>query len=85
MTTLETQVADLQSEASRLLRSLDSQKEEAASHRADAQRKLDELARTAEARANEAEGLRERVRQFHDYDEIKRELEIMKVRRPRPT
>ena len=77
--TLESQISEQQSEATRLLRSLELQKEEAA-------RKEDEWNRTRKDAAAESEkaraelaGLREKVQHFSDYDEIKRELEIMKV------
>ena len=76
---LEGQVTDLQKEATRLLRSLDIQKEEAAKQAARAKRRHDELSKQGETSQTELTSLRNVVKQFSDYDEIKRELEIMKV------
>lgn len=76
---LEGQVTDLQKEATRLLRSLDIQKEEAAKQAAHAKRRHDELSKQGETSQTELTSLRNVVKQFSDYDEIKRELEIMKV------
>lgn len=76
---LESQISDLQTEASRLIRSLDEQKDFAEKERIEVGRKVDELTREKTAKAKEVEELKERVKQFADYDEVKRELEIMKV------
>ncbi|KAJ8293382.1 Protein CASP [Rhodotorula toruloides] len=75
---LEAQVSDLQTEATRLIRSLDSQKEAFESERSDLQKKVGQLEKDQAAKAQEIETLGEKVKQFADYDEIKRELEIMK-------
>lgn len=45
-------------------------------------RKVEDLSRQLEASAKEIDGYKERLKQYGDYDEIKRELEIMKVRLP---
>ena len=79
---LENQVADLQSEASRLLCSLDLQKDEAAKREEDSRKRLGEANAGQTKAQGEVDHLREKVRQFADYDEIKRELEIMKVTHP---
>lgn len=76
---LESQISDLQTEASRLIRSLDEQKDLAEKERKEVGRKVDELTKEKTAKAKEVEELKERVKQFADYDEVKRELEIMKV------
>lgn len=76
---LENQVAELQSEASRLLRSLDFQKEEAAKRDEENQKRLAAVHASQSKAQGEVDGLRAKVRQLADYDEIKRELEIMKV------
>lgn len=76
---LEMQIADLQSEAERLLRSLDLQKEEAERQKDQASKREKELSKSSEATRAELETLREKVKQYSDYDEVKRELEIMKV------
>ncbi|SGY13423.1 BQ5605_C010g05858 [Microbotryum silenes-dioicae] len=75
---LEAQVSDLQTEASRLMRSLEQQKEVNEKDRSVSQKEVDDLIKDREIKAQEIESLKERVRQFDDYDEIKRELEIMK-------
>ncbi|EGU12038.1 hypothetical protein RTG_01920 [Rhodotorula toruloides ATCC 204091] len=75
---LEAQVSDLQTEATRLIRSLDSQKEAFESERSDLQKKVEQLEKDQAVKAQEIETLGEKVKQYADYDEIKRELEIMK-------
>lgn len=77
---LELQISDLQSEAERLLRSLDLQKIEAERQKDLANKREQELSKNSETSKAELESLREKVRQYSDYDEVKRELEIMKVR-----
>ena len=76
---LDSQISDLQSEASRLLRSLDLQKEESRRQSSSAQKEQEDFAKTGAAWKSELDSLRARVKQYSDYDEIKRELEIMKV------
>lgn len=76
---LDSQVSDLQSEASRLLRSLDLQKEESQRLAQSATNKQEELEKNNKAWKAELESLRIKVKSYSDYDEIKRELEIMKV------
>jgi homeobox protein cut-like len=76
---MEGQLAELEGEAARLLRALEGEKDNRATERRAAERKVDELQREAAEKAREAETLRRKTREFHDYDEIKRELEIMKV------
>ncbi|GAA5979753.1 hypothetical protein JCM11641_004077 [Rhodosporidiobolus odoratus] len=76
--TLETQVDDLQTEASRLLRALDSQKLSFDKEREELAKKVDVLERDETNGAKEVDGLRERLKGYADYDEVKRELEIMK-------
>jgi len=79
VTVLESQISDLQTEASRLIRLLDEQKDLADKERKEGGRKVDELTKEKTAKAKEVDDLKERVKQFADYDEVKRELEIMKV------
>lgn len=76
---LEMQISDLQSEAERLLRSLDLQKEEAERQKDQAAKREQDLSKSSEAAKAELDTLREKVKQYSDYDEVKRELEIMKV------
>ncbi|CEQ41956.1 SPOSA6832_03735 [Sporobolomyces salmonicolor] len=75
---LESQVSDLEDEASRLMRSLDAQKELFETERAETSKKLEALERDQTVKDKEIEGLREKAKQFADYDELRRELEIMK-------
>ncbi|GAA5962007.1 hypothetical protein JCM21900_002796 [Sporobolomyces salmonicolor] len=75
---LESQVSDLEDEASRLMRSLDAQKELFETERAETSKKLEALERDQNVKDKEIEGLREKTKQFADYDELRRELEIMK-------
>ncbi|BGP56100.1 hypothetical protein JCM8202v2_003711 [Rhodotorula sphaerocarpa] len=75
---LEAQVSDLQNEASRLIRSLDAQKEQFDVERADLQKQVDTLAKEQAAKDLEIASFRDRMKQYQDYDELKRELEIMK-------
>lgn len=77
---LETQITDLQREATRLITALDEQKVVAEQERKDLTRSIDELTKDRDARSSEVEELKLRLRQYADYDEVKRELEIMKVR-----
>lgn len=90
---LETQISELEAEASRLLRALDQVKEAKAEGERSMKKKVDEATKEAaghvsicvsdvlqaDKEAAEIETLRAKVKQFGDYDEIKRELEIMKV------
>lgn len=80
VTLLESQISDLQTEASRLIRSLDEQKDSAEKERQEVGRKVEELEKEKDSKTSEVEELKERVKQYADYDEVKRELEIMKVR-----
>ncbi|CAK5281610.1 unnamed protein product [Mycena citricolor] len=75
---LESQVADLEVETERLSRSLELQKQAAADAESDAQHKLVELSRDLQTKATDIDQLRLKLKQYGDYDEIKRELEIMK-------
>jgi homeobox protein cut-like len=76
---LETQITELEAEASRLLRALDSLKEAKAEQERESSKKAEEATKEISTLTAEIDGLKSRVKQFGDYDEIKRELEIMKV------
>ncbi|GAA5988242.1 hypothetical protein JCM10908_002127 [Rhodotorula pacifica] len=76
--TLEAQVSDLQSEASRLIRSLESQKEQFDAERVDLSKKVEALEKEQVAKDGEIASFKDRMKQYQDYDELKRELEIMK-------
>jgi homeobox protein cut-like len=77
--TLESQISELEAEASRLLRTLDSLKESKAEVEQSAKKRSEESAKEIATQSAEIESLKSKVKQFGDYDEIKRELEIMKV------
>lgn len=74
----ENHIAELEAEASRLLRALDQSKEAKAEVERGEKRRLHDAARESAQQATEIENLRTKVKQYSDYDEIKRELEIMK-------
>lgn len=79
---LESQISDLEAEASRLLRALDQSKDAMAESERQAKRRADESAKETSGLKSEVDSLKNRVKQYADYDEVKRELEIMKVCRP---
>lgn len=72
-------MSELQAEATRLITALDEQKAAADAERIEAAKKDEELSKERTARMEEVEELRQKMKQFADYDELKRELEIMKV------
>ncbi|KAF8270277.1 CASP C terminal-domain-containing protein [Lactarius quietus] len=76
---LELQVTSLETEVDRLSQSLDSQKAVTATVESTTRKAAEERAREASTAAREIEQLRQSLRGYADYDEIKRELEIMKV------
>ncbi|KAJ6587105.1 CASP C terminal-domain-containing protein, partial [Mycena vulgaris] len=75
---LESQVADLEVESERLSRALESQKQAASDAELTGHKKAEELSRDIQKKAAEIDQLKHRLKQYGDYDEIKRELEIMK-------
>ncbi|RXK36992.1 homeobox protein cut-like [Tremella mesenterica] len=75
---LESQISELEAEASRLLKALELVKEAKAESERSQQRRLDETAKELASQAAEVEQLKSKVKQYSDYDEVKRELEIMK-------
>ncbi|PVG01219.1 hypothetical protein CPB86DRAFT_773346 [Serendipita vermifera] len=76
--TLELRISELETEASGLLRALESQKLSLEEKDSLSKRKLAEAAKELSQKAVEVETLRTKLKQYSDYDEIKRELEIMK-------
>lgn len=108
---LESQISELESEASRLLKGLETEKDGKRKLDRDLSRRIDELTkdiaakvrpssqqarhfqgrgesadvRILSAQNTEIEGLRERAKQYNDYDDLKRELEIMKVSASNPS
>ncbi|KAJ7268741.1 CASP C terminal-domain-containing protein [Mycena haematopus] len=75
---LESQIADLEVESERLSRALETQKQAASDAELSGQRKKEELSRDIQTKSTEIDQLKQRLKQYADYDEIKRELEIMK-------
>ncbi|WVW86102.1 hypothetical protein I302_108141 [Kwoniella bestiolae CBS 10118] len=75
---LESQIEEHEAEASRLLRALDQIKEQKSESEKAAKKKEDELAKEVASQGTEIQNLKNKVKQYGDYDEIKRELGIMK-------
>ncbi|KAH9949595.1 CASP C terminal-domain-containing protein [Amylocystis lapponica] len=75
---LEVKVTELESETDRLSQALDAQKAATADAQGAAAKKIEEAAKELQRKSGEVEQLRQKLRQYGDYDEIKRELEIMK-------
>ncbi|KAJ7680560.1 CASP C terminal-domain-containing protein [Mycena polygramma] len=75
---LESQVADLEVESERLSRVLEAQKQTASEAELNGQKRIEELLRDIQTKSTEIDQLKQRLKQYGDYDEIKRELEIMK-------
>ncbi|KAF9263314.1 hypothetical protein L218DRAFT_341638 [Marasmius fiardii PR-910] len=75
---LENQVASLEAETERLSRALDTQRRTTEEIKTSSIKKLQEITREIERKVAEVDHLKTRMKKFHDYDEIKRELEILK-------
>ena len=75
----EIKIADLESETDRLSEALEAQKSATEAAQAAAAKKVEELGREVQKKAAEVDQLKAKLRQYSDYDEIKRELEIMKA------
>lgn len=75
---LESQVLELEAEVERLSASLESRKISASEAQLSGSRKIEELSREISKKTAEVEHLKNRLKQYGDYDEIKRELEILK-------
>jgi len=78
---LEAQLADSESECARLLRTLDQAKAERERVETESAKRKEEVERELTKTKNELDTARSKIKLYADYDEIKRELEIMKVRR----
>ena len=76
---LEGQVADLEGETDRLQRALEGQKAAVAEAESEKERRVDDLKEEVRRRGVEVDGLKKKLDELSDYDEIKRELDIMKV------
>ncbi|EJU04049.1 Golgi vesicle transport-related protein [Dacryopinax primogenitus] len=75
---LENQIAELEAETARLLQAFDAQKEARLEAESSARRKIEEFTRDVSAKDAEVESLRHKLKLQADYDEVKRELQIMK-------
>ncbi|EJF65373.1 hypothetical protein DICSQDRAFT_50703 [Dichomitus squalens LYAD-421 SS1] len=78
ITEYETKVADLETETDRLSQAFEAQKAAAEEAQSAASKKIDELGREIQKKAAEVDQYKAKLKQYADYDEIKRELEIMK-------
>ncbi|TBU47626.1 CASP C terminal-domain-containing protein [Dichomitus squalens] len=78
ITEYETKIADLETETDRLSQALEAQKAAAEEAQSAASKKIDELGREIQKKAAEVDQYKAKLKQYADYDEIKRELEIMK-------
>uniref|UniRef100_D8Q8Q9 Protein CASP n=2 Tax=Schizophyllum commune (strain H4-8 / FGSC 9210) TaxID=578458 RepID=D8Q8Q9_SCHCM len=75
---LQSQISDLESEVERLTRSLDSYKTKLEAAETQLRKKDEEYTKELARRTAEIDQIRHKLKQYADYDEIKRELEIMK-------
>ncbi|KAF7782308.1 hypothetical protein Agabi119p4_1684 [Agaricus bisporus var. burnettii] len=75
---LEAQISDLEAETGRLSRAFEQQRTSSAEIEAFANKKVEEFSRELQKKTLDVDQLKQKLRNFHDYDEIKRELEIMK-------
>ncbi|KIK67230.1 hypothetical protein GYMLUDRAFT_37309 [Collybiopsis luxurians FD-317 M1] len=75
---LDAQVATLEAETERMSRALEAQKAATAEIESSLQKKVDDITKDLQRRIVEVDQLKQRLKQYGDYDEIKRELEIMK-------
>ncbi|KAA1127872.1 hypothetical protein PGTUg99_011073 [Puccinia graminis f. sp. tritici] len=76
--TLESQITELQNETTRLLSTLETQKNTIGEYQEQRSKIETEYTRQIKKSEQEISTLKEKVSQFSDYDEIKRELEIIK-------
>ncbi|KZO93071.1 hypothetical protein CALVIDRAFT_519337 [Calocera viscosa TUFC12733] len=76
--TLDNQITELEAETARLLQAFDDQKEARLEGESSARRRIEELTRDLASKNAEIDGLRSKLKQQADYDEVKRELSIMK-------
>ncbi|EJD42675.1 hypothetical protein AURDEDRAFT_145653 [Auricularia subglabra TFB-10046 SS5] len=75
---LQAQIAELEGERARVVVALETRKEAAQAADAAARKREEVLQRELGGKTSEAENLKARLRRYADYDEVKRELEIMK-------
>ncbi|TDL25909.1 hypothetical protein BD410DRAFT_783893 [Rickenella mellea] len=75
---LESRVSELSSESDRLLRALEAQKLSSSEVEHMLTERVQEKAKEASKWGSEVENLKQKLQRYSDYDEVKRELEIMK-------
>ncbi|TFK73911.1 hypothetical protein BDN72DRAFT_834236 [Pluteus cervinus] len=75
---LEAQVTELEEEISRLSYSSEGLKQSAAEQEANLNRRIDTLTLATQQKTRDIDQLKQKLKRYNDYDEIKRELEIMK-------
>ncbi|GBE81022.1 CASP C terminal-domain-containing protein [Sparassis latifolia] len=75
---LESKVSDLETETDRLSQALEAQKVATKAAQATAAKKAEEAAKELRKKSNDVDQLKQKLRQYDDYDEIKRELDVMK-------
>ncbi|KZV97753.1 hypothetical protein EXIGLDRAFT_348330 [Exidia glandulosa HHB12029] len=75
---LQTQISELEGERARVVAALETRKDAAQHAESQARKRQEELQREVAAKDSEVAHLKTRMRRYADYDEIKRELEIMK-------
>ncbi|KAG6833536.1 hypothetical protein H0H87_005187 [Tephrocybe sp. NHM501043] len=75
---LEGQIADLEGESEHMSRALEAQKALTSQAEAAIAKKTDELTKEIKKKGTEVDQLKQKMKQYANYDEIKRELEIMK-------
>ncbi|KAJ4483236.1 CASP C terminal-domain-containing protein [Lentinula aciculospora] len=75
---LNAQVANLDAETERISRVLDTQKAVTAEMETSLRKKIDVISKDLQRKVAEVDQLKQRLKQYNDYDEIKRELDIMK-------
>lgn len=78
---LELQITELEHESERMSRAQEAQRAVMSEVEAAAAKKVDDISKDISKKVEEIEQLKQKLKQYHDYDEIKRELEIMKVNR----
>ncbi|KAK0461260.1 CASP C terminal-domain-containing protein [Desarmillaria tabescens] len=75
---LQAQVTEYEAELERTSQTLELQKAAASELEAHIKKTSDDFAKEMQKKASEIDTLRNRLKQYNDYDEIKRELDIMK-------
>jgi len=79
---LQSQIAELESETEKLRRSLEVQRAATAEAEADGRKRVEVIEGELKRRVVEVDTLKKKLEKVADYDEIKRELDIMKVCKP---